>query len=254
MGKKVTAKSSNSRLDILFAGPVLLVPDVKENIVAGVEVFFPVNDHPIGAVFMPAQHFSDAELEDPQCERWPGPETFSLLDPHSYQVEITQKPGGKKQRLAAARLPEKNHLVRPKRRLSSDWTLAVAVSGQMSGWTSHRYSPVTHGQYLGADVPKVDTTAAMHRLTFDGVIAADFHGASAEARSYLRENIRQGGTLIVVGEVPYQPSLRHERKAIDALARLAGLDLHLAETAPAAYKTRLAHHTTNCGLSVIMTD
>ena len=94
--------------------------------------------------------------------------------------------------------------------------------------------------------------SSLHRLRYEGVNAADIRGAADEPRAYLRSNIEKGGTLIVIGEIPYQSTLLHERAAIDALAKLAGLDLHLLETAPSPFQTRLMHHVVSCGLSVIL--
>jgi hypothetical protein len=203
---------------------------------------------------MPGVLFTGAELDDPECARWPGLQSFSLLDPHSYALDLTQKTGGKDRALRASVIPSANHKVKPGRRLSSDWDVAITVRGRLGGWTSHRLTQVREGLFHGADAPTTETVASLHRLTYPAVTAADFCGASREAREYLRANTAAGGTLIVVGEIPYQPSLLHERRAIDAMARLAGLDLHLAETTPSAYKTRLMDHVSFCGFSTIVTE
>ena len=92
----------------------------------------------------------------------------------------------------------------------------------------------------------------MHRLTYAGVTAADLYGAPSEPRAYLRANAAKGGTLIIIGEIPYQATLLHERRAVDAIAKLAGLELHLAETAPLSFKSRLMDHISGCGLSIVL--
>jgi hypothetical protein len=247
---KAASTSTTGQLDVVFAGPLLFVPAVAGGNITGVEVFSPCNGHHIGAVFLPGVLFSDAELDDPKCERWPEPESFSLLDPHSYSIDLTQK--GKKRPLPVAAIPKTNHKVKPGRRLSADWEVAIAVKGQLSGWSSHRLSKVTEGLFHGADAPTTETTASMHRLSYAGVTAAELCGAPSEPRAYLRANIAKGGTLIIIGEIPYQATLLHERKAIEAIAKLAGLELHLAETAPAPYQTRLMSHITYCGASIIL--
>ena len=263
--KKNASKSKAAQLDVLFAGPLLFIPAVNDGKIQGVEIFAPMNDHPIGAVFVPGVWFSDAELTDPECERWPAPSSFSLLDPHSYSIELTQKTGaqksgaqrsGKKARpFPVADIPANNHKVRPGRRISSDWEIAITVRGQLSNWSSHRQLPVKEGFFHGADVPTAAATSSLHKLTYADVTAAEFCGASKEAREYLRANISKGGSLIVIGEIPYQSSLLHERRAIDAIAKLAGLDLHLAETAPAPYRTRLMDHVGSpCGHSIIVAE
>ena len=88
--KKQQAARNGTRLDVVFAGPLLFVPEVTDGNIGGVEVFAPSNGHHVGAVFLPGVIFTDAELNDPKGKRWPEPESFSLLDPHSYVIELTQ--------------------------------------------------------------------------------------------------------------------------------------------------------------------
>jgi hypothetical protein len=244
--------SKRAQLDIVFAGPLLFVPEVTEGNITGLEVFAPCNGHHVGAVFMPGVLFTDAELDDPKCERWPEPESFSLLDPHSYSIELTQQTKKPQRPFPVAAIPETNHKVKPGRRLSGDWDHSIAVRGHLSGWTSHRLSKVTEGLFHGADAPTCKMTASLHRLTYAGITAAELYGAPSEPRAYLRNNAARGGTLIIVGEIPYQATLLHERRAIDAIANLAGLEFHLAKTAPSPYQTRLMNHVESCGLSIIL--
>jgi len=246
------SNAEGANLDIVFAGPLLFVPEAADGSIAEVEVFAPCNGHHIGAVFLPGVTYTDAELDDPKCERWPEPESFSLLDPHSYAIELTQAAAKAPAPFPIAGIPETNHKVKPGRRLSGDWDLSIRVKGQISGWSSHRLSAVRPGLFHGADAPTGKTTASLQRLTYAGVTAADLPGAAAEPRAYLRENIAKGGTLIVIGEIPYQPTLLHERQAIDAMAKLAGLEFHLAETAPKPYQTRLMTHVMYCGASIVV--
>ena len=243
---------SAGQLDIIFSGPMLLVPDVSDGNITGVEVISPRNDHPVGAVFLPEVWFTDAELNDPECERWPAAASFSLLDPHSYTIDITQETGKSQKPFPVSGIPDTNHKVKAGRRVSNDWDVAVRVNGQLSGWGTQRLFLVTKDLYVGADAPTTPTAATMHRLTYPGVTGAEFCGASSNARQYLRAHAAKGGTLIVIGEIPYQASLLHERKAVDALARLAGLDMHLAATEPEPPRTRLMHHVSDCGNSIVM--
>lgn len=246
------AKKDN-RVDVVFAGPLLFVPETAEGNITSVEVFAPCNGHHIGAVFLPGVIFTDAELNDPKCKRWPEPESFSLLDPHSYLIELTHKSDEPQAPFPVASIPETNHKVKPGRRLSADWDVAIKVQGQLSGWTSHRLAKVTAGLFHGADAPALDSlTASLHRLSYAGVTDADFLGAAGEPREYLRANVGKGGTLIVIGEIPYQSSLLHERQAINAIAKLAGLELHLSETASRPYQGRLMDHLMYCGASIVV--
>jgi hypothetical protein len=253
---KTKSPSTAGQLDILFSGPLLLVPAVSGGNITGVEVFSPCNGHPVGAVFVPGVLFSDAELNDPQCERWPEPESFSLLDPHSYSIDLTQErqKKGKQRPFPVRAIPDTNHKVKPGRRLSGDWEVSITVNGELSEWSSHRLFKVTEDLYTGADAPKSPIVASMHRLTYTGVTGAEFCGAAGQPREYLRENIAKGGSLIILGEIPYQSTLSHERRAIDALAKLAGLDFHLVAIDPAPHKARLMMHTSDCGSSIVLAE
>jgi hypothetical protein len=253
--KKASRPTTGSQLDIILAGPLLFVPAVNLGVVTGVEVFAPVNGHHLGAVFVPDVWFSDGELNEPECERWPASTSFSLLDSHSYSIDLTQRIGRKESSFLAADIPAANHKVKPGRRLSNDWEIAISIRGKLSDWSSHSLVQVTDGFYHGADVPTSAAIASLQKLTYTGVTAAEFCGASREPREYLRANIAKGGTLLIVGEIPYQPTLLHERRATDAIAKLAGLDLHLAALAPSSHRTRLMIHTPQtCGHSIIVAE
>jgi hypothetical protein len=254
-GKKLkkTKQSSETRFDLIFSGPLLFVPETTHGDVTGLEVFAPQNGHHMGAVFLPGVIFTNAELDDPKSKRWPGPDSFSLLDPHSYLVELTQSSLDTAAPFPVASIPATNHKIKPGRRLSADWDVAVTVRGRIAEWTSHRSVQVTEGLFHGADAPALGSTiSSLHRLSYAGVTAADLHGALSEPRAYLRENTPKGGTLIIIGEIPYQSTLLHERKAIDAIAKLAGLDLHLAEMTPKPFQDKLMGHLIVCGASLIM--
>jgi hypothetical protein len=241
-----------NRIDVVFSGPLLLVPAVSDGHITGIEVFSPRNAHPMGAVFLPGVIFTEKELNNPS-ERWPDPAAFSLLDPHSYAIHITQEPAADPNPgLPVTSIPDHNHKVRPGRRLSADWAVAITVNGRISSWESHRLADNAPGMYGGSDAPTVAQTSTLHRLTYAGVTAAEFCGLSKKPKEYLQAHAGKGGTLIVLGEIPYQASLKHEREAVDSLARLAGLDLHLLITEPTPHEARLMLHVTNCGLSIIV--
>jgi hypothetical protein len=252
---KDQSSAEGVQLDVVFGGPLLFVPTITDNNVAGVEVYSPCNDHPVGAVFVPGIWFSDTELQNPKCERWPEPESFSLLDPHSYLLELTQRSSskGRTAPFPVSSIPDTNHKVRPGRRLSHAWNVSIGVKGELTGWTTPCLADVTEGLFYGADAPATGSKVGLtHRLTYAGVTGAEFCGASKEAREYLKANISKGGTLIILGELPYHSSLAHERKAIDALAQLAGLDYHLLITAPAPKSTRAMSHVSPCYNSIVL--
>ena len=206
----------------------------------------------MGATFVPDVFYSDAELDDPEPERWPSIESFSLLDSHSYLIDITQKKTAMGKGFTIATIPASNHKIKAGRRLSHDWNVAIGIQGQLSGWSSHRLIEHREGVYIGSDAPIAGPVACSQRLTYRGVDGAEFLGASTEARKHLSANISKGGTLIIVGEIPYQSSLHHEREAIASLAKLAGLDLHLAATTPQASRARVTGHFFPCVFSIIL--
>jgi hypothetical protein len=250
--KKGPSTVRGTQIDLLFVGPLLFVPEVDSDKIKGLDVYCPRNGHPMGAVFLPGVFFSADELEDPKCERWPEPLRFSLLDPHSYSIEITQRAKASDASLQVADIPANNFRVKPGRRLSQDWDVAIQVNGRLSGWSSHRVSNVTPEMFVGSDKPTVSAVSSLQRLTYKDVTRMEFFGTSAESGDYLRSNLSKGGTLVIIGEIPYQPSLLHERQSIDAIAKLAGLNLQLVTTAPVATAQQVMHHIINCLMSVIV--
>lgn len=238
------------RLDFIFSGPLLFVPEIQDENIVGVEVYSPSNGHPVGAVFLPKVFFSDQELDDPKSDNWPESGSFSLLDPHSYLLRLTQT--GKATSFSPSLIPDTNHKVKGGRKMSGYWEIAFKLTGQLSRWSTHRLSPVTGGMYYGSDSPAGPTVASVQRLSYAHVTDGDFCGLGPEQTAYLSANLKHGGTLIVEGETPYQSTLLHERQAIDALAKLAGLNLHLTSTAPIAGRSRLQGKVAPCLNSVIV--
>jgi hypothetical protein len=254
-GSDAKANSKGAQLDIIFSGPLLFVPTAKDGNVADVDVYSPRNGHPMGAVFLPGVWFTDAELDDPQSSRWPEPGSFSLLDPHSYAIEVTQRNKKPIPAFPVTAIPATNHKIRPGRRLSHEWEVVISVKGQLSDWGSHSLMDVTGGVFSGSDAPKTNWIARTHRLTFKGVTHAEFCGVAKEHIEYLRSNISQGGSLLIQGEVPYHSSLLHEREAVSSLAKLAGLDLHLMTTVPTARRTNVMNHIASpCVGSILLTE
>ncbi len=248
--KKGAEAPADSRIDLNFGGPMLFVPAVSQGAITSVEVYSPRNGHPVGAVFLPGVFFTDAELDSPESDKWPEAASFSLLDPHSYAIHFTHT--APQPAFPVTSIPEANHKVKPGRKISSDWDVAIQVNGQLSGWTTNRPFAVTKGLYYGSDAPASATVAGVQRLTFSAVSGMELCGAGPEATEYLKANAAKGGTLIIEGEIAYQSSLLHERQAIDAIAKLAGLDFHLTAMAPIARRTALMSHIMPCLNSVIV--
>lgn len=237
-------------IDVVFCGPLLFVPEVQDDKIASLEVYSPCNGHPVGAIFLPGIFFSDTDLDGIESDNWPESHRFSLLDPHSYLLRLTQ--AGSQTPFPVTSIPDTNHKVKAGRKLNGDWHAAFKLTGQISRWSTHLLSQVSEGMYYGSDSPSGQTVASLQRLSYTNVVDAEVHGLAPPQTKYLRENSKSGGTLIVGGEAPYQPSLLHERQAIDALAKLAGLNLHLMISAPTPSRSMLQGKTNNCKNSVIV--
>lgn len=244
--------SNTGRLDIVFSGPLLFVLDPREQYISELDVYGPQNDHPLGTVFLPGVFFTNEELNHVDPPNWPEPSAFSLLDAHSYSIEVTQ--AGNPPPFDASDIPGDNLKIKPGRKLSSAWDVAISVYGKLTNWTSHLPLSVTDDLLSGSDAPRTDTVSCMHRLTYRGVTDAEFNGIATAQKEYLHTHAAGGGTLIVMGEIPYQPTLHHERMAIESLAKLAGLDLHYVGTAnPRPAPGRLMMQRNNpCGCTIII--
>jgi len=92
----------------------------------------------------------------------------------------------------------------------------------------------------------------MQRMTYLEVNGAEFWGLSPEPKSYLRANSSAGGTLIIQGEIPYLATAAHERGALDALAKLAGLDVHLVANTPQPNIGQVTGHIVACMFSTVL--
>ena len=156
-------------------------------------MYSPENGHPIGALFLPEIWFSDAELDDPKNERWPEPGSFSLLDPHSYTIEIAQR-GKRGNRFEVDSIPAANLKIRAGRKLSHHWEVAISVTGRLANWTSHRSMNVTPAMFGGSDRPAEGTSvSSLQRLSYRGATGVQFCGISPEPAEYLRSNGSKGG-------------------------------------------------------------
>ncbi|MFC5861376.1 hypothetical protein ACFPT7_03640 [Acidicapsa dinghuensis] len=237
-------------IDVVFCGPLLFVPEVQDGKIASLEVYSPCNGHPVGAIFLPGIFFSDTDLDGIESDNWPESQRFSLLDPHSYLLHLTQ--AGLQMPFPVTSIPDTNHKVKAGRKLSGDWHAAFKLTGQISLWSTHLLRQVSEGMYYGSDRPTGQTVASLQRLSYKNVAGFEGHGLGPQQTEYLSINSKTGGTFIVEGEIPYQPSLHHERQAIEALAKLAGLNLHLMISAPTPGRSMLQGRYSNCSNSVIV--
>jgi hypothetical protein len=259
MGSTGNSAEVASQLDVVIDGTWVLVPwvDRDRNIVR-VDIYSPQCSHPLGVYF--------TNQLDPNP--WPVSNAFYLLDPHGYGLNIER--GSR----PAVGMPVSgidrsiNHCVEFARPLGSNWDLMLSISAGPDKWlSSDTFDPQTtdkHGHtvncFSGKDAPK-GKISSMQTLSFMGVTAVALHGAPAKAQGLLPEPWSGNGTMIFEDEVPYIPTLQHERVAIFAMANLAGLDLALeyplpartpAVAAPADPRRQGMHTGTFCGHSLLV--
>jgi hypothetical protein len=226
-----SAAASVSQLDVVFDGTWVIVPRVDgNNNIAGVDIFSPACGHPLGVYF--------ANELDPNP--WPQPTGFYMLDPHSYTLSIqrgSRAPAG----MAIASINQSvNHCLEIKRPIASNWDLLLSINAGPDKWTSgDTIVPQTsdaHGNtvncFRGQDSP-TGKISSLQTLSFTGVNAVALSGAPATVQGLFPAPWSGNGSLIFEDEIPYIPTLQHERSAIFAMANLAGLDLALDYPLPA---------------------
>jgi hypothetical protein len=254
-----SSDSATSQLDVVIDGTWVLIPGVDEkgNIIR-VDIYSPGCGHPQGV------YFTNQLNPDP----WPNGRAFYMLDPHAYALTI------QKGTRVTAGMPVSgidttiNHCITVRRPLGSNWDLYLSIGAGPDKWTSgDTILPETTDIYghvvpcfSGHDAPK-GRISSLQTLTFTGVTDVALHGAPAKVHKLLPTPWSGNGTMIFEGEVPYVPTLQHERTAIFAMANLAGLDLALEHPLPAKRpfptqgvepRRQGAHTGQSCGHSLIV--
>jgi hypothetical protein len=152
------------------------------------------------------------------------------------------------------------------RPLGGNWDVFISIDAGPDGWVSSGTQlPVatdpsgkTVPCFSGVDAPagKVST---IQTLSFQGVTAVTLCGAPSSVQSLIPTPYTGNGSLLFEGEVPYIPSLQHERAAITAMATLAGLDLSLqyplpssGSAAPNPVMQPRAAGSTSCGHGILV--
>jgi hypothetical protein len=249
-----TTSSPVSQLDVVFDGTWLLVPAVDNSgKIVGVNVYSPACGHPLGVYFAPQLNPNP----------WPGQASFYQLDSHSYTLNIQVGSRGQAGMAVTGINSAINHCVSA-RALGSNWDLLASIAVGPDQWTSaDTFDPQTtdpHGNPVpcmsGKDAP-TGKISSMQTLRFSGVTGVALLGAPANVQALLTP-WKGNGTLIFEDEIPYIPTLQHERAAITAIANLAGLDLALdypmekrLQAAPLA-PAPMTHTGGFCGFATIM--
>ena len=227
---------SSSQLDVILDGTWVIVPSVNASgSITGVDIYSPSCGHPHGVGFV-------AQLNpDP----WPSPFSFYLLDEHSHTLVIRRSSGAQAGMPVSGIDQASNHCMIKRRPMSANWDLMLSINIGPDSWaSSDTIAPQTldpEGKAVpcltGADAP-TGKVSGMQTLSFRGIAAAEFCGAPSDVQALLPSTWTGDGSLIFEGEVPYIPTLQHERSAFTAMATLCGMDLALNYPLPPKHTTR----------------
>jgi hypothetical protein len=225
MAAATSTPAAASQLDVIFDGTWLLVPctDATGKIVS-VNIYSPDCDHPLGV------YFTNVLNPNP----WPTQDAFYQLDSHSYILNIkcgARPPAG----MPVSGIDQTINLcVVGPRPIGPNWDLLASIPMGPDKWvSSDTIDPHTTDSFgnnvpcfSGKDAP-TGKVSSMQTLSFTGVTAVSLLGATASVQALLPVPWNGNGTLIFEDEIPYIPTLQHERGAVSSLAKLAGLDLIL---------------------------
>ena len=224
--------AATSQLDVVFDGTWLLVPAVDNSgKIVGVDIYSPACGHPLGVYFAPQLNPNP----------WPAQSAFYQLDSHSYALNIQLGSRGRAGMPISGVDTSINHCVTQLRPIASSWEMLASIAMGPDAWGSaDTITPQTtdsHGNtvpcFSGKDAP-LGKVSSMQTLTFTGVSAVSLLGAPTKVQALLPATWSGNGTLIFEDEIPYIPTLQHERAATFAMANLAGLDLALDHPLPSS--------------------
>ena len=250
--------ANSPQLDVVIDGTWVIVPSVNAagNII-GIDVYSPACGHPHGAIF----------VNQINPNPWPAPQAFYMLDNHSLYLAI-QRPSGSAGMPVSGIDKTVNQCLPQKRPLGTGWDLMIAIGAGPDAWTSaDTVLPQTTDPSSGKTVPcfsgkdaPAGKVSSLQTLSYKGVTGIDFCGAPAALQATLPSPWSGSGSLIFEGEVPYQPTIQHQRLAYDAMAALAGMDIALNYPLPAppqpppagGAKRPMIHTGAPCGFSLIV--
>lgn len=226
-----TNTATASQLDVVFDGTWVIVPSVDaNNKIIGVNVYSPTCGHPHGAFF----------TNQLNPNPWPQPPAFYMLDNHGHSVVI-QRPSGQAGMDISGISQAINHCVTSTHVIGTNWDLMVSIHVGPDAWASadtvDPQATDPSGKsvpcFAGRDAPK-GKVSSLQTLSFNNVTAVEICGAPSDVQGLLPSPWSGNGTLIFEGEIPYTPTLQHERAAITAMANLVGLDLMLNYPLPSS--------------------
>ncbi len=258
MAPASSSASTVSQLDVVFDGTWVIDPiaDATGQLI-GVDVYSPSCGHPHGATY----------INQLNPNPWPTSSAFYMLDDHGHILEIQRGAGSPTGMKISGIDATINHCIPKGRPIGGNWDLMISIKAGPDAWTSaDTVTPQTTnsaGQtvacFSGKDIP-TGKVSSLQTLSFLGVTKAELCGAPAKVQGLLPAPWSGSGSLIFEGEIPYFPTLQHERSAVAAMATLAGLDLSLdyplpsslsAQPSPAVMRPMMKIGG-NCGHSVIL--
>jgi hypothetical protein len=258
MAPATSAPTAASQLDVVFDGTWIFLPraDASGNIIS-VDIYSPSCGHPHAALFLP-------QLGPFTPQNFPPLSSFYMIDSHGLNLFIERPSGG----MPSSGIDRTvNHSIAKPRPLGGNWDVVISINVGPDAWVSSGTQlPVATDPSSGKTVPcfsGVDVPAGqistIQTLSFIGVTSATLCGAPSSVQSLIPSPYTGSGSLLFEGEVPYIPSLQHERAAVSAMATLAGLDLALQFPLPSSgssainpiFKPRVAS-TASCGHGIVV--
>ncbi|HEX4287085.1 MAG TPA: hypothetical protein VHZ28_18475 [Terracidiphilus sp.] len=221
-----------TQLDVVFDGTWIFLPQVDASgTIIRVDVYSPNCGHPHAGLFL-------SQLGPFGPLNWPPLNSFYMLNSQGLTLSVQATGPG----IGAKNIDHSiNHCIPKKRPMCGNWDLQISLVGVPSAWVSTgTQDPVvkdpsgkTVACFSGKDAP-AGKISSIQTLSFWGVTAVDLCGAPDKLQNLIPGPYAGPGTLLLEGEVPYIPSLQHERSAISSMATLAGLDLLLEHPLPSS--------------------
>lgn len=214
-----------SQLDVVFDGTWVYAPGTDATgKIATVDIYSPACGHPHGV------YFANELNPDP----WPQSSSFYMLDPHSYILHIERAVGSPEAMDIKGIDLQINHILGKRRPIGLNWDLLVSIPIGPNTWVSSDtvdpHVVDARGNlvpcFSGRDAP-ASKVSSLQTLSFKGVNSVVLLGAPLAVEKLFPAPWSGNGTIVFADEVPYIPTLQHERAAIFAMANLAGLDLAL---------------------------
>jgi hypothetical protein len=203
---------------------------------AGIEVYVPACGHThaatinTGGTYMLENYW---HCIDPVYSATPAPEAMTLGQLHQkIGANTPWTPGN--------------------RPIAGGWEVAFALPKPPNDWQCDLLVPGAASCFSGNDAGIIPASAAIEQiLIYKQVLpTSKFHGACFPVNLIATEG--RVVDLYLTSESPYIPTRQHERRAVDAVAKLLGLDLMLeTPLGPANVPSGAVHPMTKTGLCMM---